>query len=272
MRGKIMENLVTALKLTLLIMSPSLASASEQTLIRGNPVPNGTRPEVVYISMNGSRCTATVVSDRVIVTAAHCVGNGERATFAYGQNQYTSTCARSPIYPRQDHDLALCLTEKKIDGVKPAMVDLNPLVLGEKVEILGYGCVRPGGGGGNDGILRNGEATVSGFSNYDVVTRQGVALCFGDSGGPMMRAKKIVAVNSKGNISDTNYNLQLSLPESVNFMKAFAERNSVEICGVTSDCAPAKPTNPCVEEKSVVEFFTGKKTGAEKEMITCQGA
>jgi len=266
-----MENLVNALKLTLLLMSPGLASASEETLIRGTVVPNGTRPEVVLISSSGSRCTATIVSNRVIITAAHCVTEGSKATFAYGQNRYSSTCSRSPIYPRKDHDLALCVTDEKIDGAKPATVDLKKLEVGEKVEILGYGCTRPGGGQ-TDGQLRSGEATVTGYSNYDVVTQQGVGLCYGDSGGPMMRSKKLVAVNSKGYISDTNYNLQLSLSESVDFMKAFAEKNSVEVCGVTSDCAPAKPTHPCVEEKSVVEFFTGKKTSAEKEMITCQGA
>lgn len=266
-----MENLVSALKVLLVVMSPAL-SAAENTLINGEVVPNGERPEVVMISMSGARCTATVVSDRVIITAAHCVSNGGKASFTYGQNSYTSTCKRSPIYPRRDHDLAICLVSEKIDGAKPASVDTTKLEVGETVEILGYGCTRPGGGGA-DGKLRRGEAKVTGFSGYDVVTENGAALCFGDSGGPMMKAKRLVAVNSKGNIRNTNYNLQLSSDESVSMMKEFAASNSVDICGVTKDCGatpPPKPANPCLEEKAVVTFFHARKADAESDLNLCQ--
>lgn len=254
----------------LLLALTDIAVAGEQTLINGQPVPPGEYTEVVYISMSGARCTATLVSDRVIITAAHCVNNGQTATFQVAQNQYSSRCTRSSLYPGQDHDVALCKTDRVVTGVKPNSVDADPLQVGERVTLLGYGCTRPGGGGGNDGTLRYGTAEVVGFSNFDVVTQKGAALCFGDSGGPMMRDKRIVGINSKGNIQDTSFNLQLSLTQSVSFMRAYAQANSVEICGITSECNPPMPKNPCVTENEIANYFETELGKAKSVLKTCE--
>lgn len=256
--------------LLLLLALTDIAVAADNTLINGQPVPAGEYEEVVYISMSGSRCTATLVGERVIITAAHCVNNGQTATFQVKQNQYSSRCTRSSLYPGQDHDVALCKTDRVVAGVKPASVDAERLQIGERVTLLGYGCTRPGGGGGNDGTLRYGTAEVVGFSNYDVVTQKGAALCFGDSGGPMMRDKKIVGINSKGNIQDTSYNLQLALTQSISFMRGYAESNSVEICGVTSECHPPLPKNPCITENLIANYFDSELGKAKSVLKMCE--
>jgi hypothetical protein len=43
-------------------------------------------------------------------------------------------------------------------------------------------------------------------------------------------------INSKGNIRYTNYNLRLEIKESIDMLKEFAKKHSVEICGVNKTC------------------------------------
>jgi hypothetical protein len=138
---------------------------------------------------------------------------------------------------------------------------------------MGYGCIRPGGGGGNDGKLRAGYAEITGDSGYDIVSgKQGqAALCFGDSGGPMFDDSndsndsldsldqgnlnpdvvKLLAINSKGNIRWRNYNASLVNAESQRFLVSVGEKYSVQICGINGsdetcgdDSTPPNPPNP----------------------------
>lgn len=256
--------------LFLLFAFTQIAIGEQQTLINGKPVPAGEYLDVVYVSVSGSRCTATLVSDRTVITAAHCVRTGGKLTFSVLQNQYSAVCTRSPIYPRKDHDIALCKTDRAVTGMKPRNVGTEKVKVGSTVTLLGFGCRRSGGGGGNDGTLYFGDAQVLSFSNLDIVSGKGAALCFGDSGGPMMQHGNIIGVNSKGNISDTSYNADLSLEQSVSFMKKFAEDNSVEICGVTSECSPPKPKNPCLEENAVVKYFEIELAQSKEPLKLCE--
>jgi len=181
----------------------------DPSLINGRPAGPGEFPEAVYISFGNSRCTGSIVGPQVMLSAAHCATTGSVGRFQVGQTQYSAKCSRHPKYPNQDVDLLLCKVDKEVESVKPATLG-GPVAVGESITIVGYGCVKPGGGGGNDGVLRVGDAKVTGFSAYDIVS-QGAGLCFGDSGGPAYvklkdayKEKHIqVSVNSKGNIRDT---------------------------------------------------------------------
>lgn len=214
---------------------------TEPTLINGRPANPGEFPEVVYISMGGSRCSATVIGERVILTAAHCGSTGSTATFQIGQTQYSARLERAPNYPSQDHDISLGLVSKPITEVKPVNVG-GSYAVGKIITLAGYGCINPGGGGGNDGILRVGETKITGQQSYDMVSSMpnGAALCFGDSGGPafeIISSKHyVLGVNSKGNIRDTNYNTRTDLTASKQFFQAWAKKNSVDVCGITKDC------------------------------------
>ena len=118
------------------------------------------------------------------------------------------------------------------------------------ITLLGYGCTQPGGTGGNDGILRVGNSAIIGFSQYDMVSRMpnGAALCYGDSGGPAFVIEDgnhlLLGINSKGNISDTNYNTRTDISQSQSFLTTFAQQNTVEICGVNKDCTSVTPPPP----------------------------
>lgn len=233
-------------------------SAVDMRLINGKPVEPGTYKEVVRIRTGNSSCTASIIGPKVALTAAHCVNNGSTSAFKLDGKDYKGVATRSPLYPGKDHDIALLLLDKEVEGVEPVNVVKETVKVGEILTILGYGCVQPGGGGGNDGVLRYGEATVTGFSGFsDVVSKNGAALCFGDSGGPAYVADparkgyRQATVNSKGNISTINYTADLGRAESQDFFKKFAADNSVDICGVTKECGAPPPDQFTMENAAV---------------------
>lgn len=54
----------------------AILPVSSPTLINGVPAEPKDWPASVYSSADGSRCSATIVGERTVVIAAHCVANG----------------------------------------------------------------------------------------------------------------------------------------------------------------------------------------------------
>jgi hypothetical protein len=224
-------------------------------LIGGKPAEAAEWPASVYAKAGGSACSATLVGDRTLLMAAHCMGDGKAVTFSAHANQYKATCTHHPDYRGNDRaDWALCLVDRPVTGI-PFEVLATKAVLSQNQSLLlsGYGCVNPGGGGGNDGIFRIGYAQVKGLpagSNHFIVTKGGAALCFGDSGGSAYSVQAagdryVVGVNSQGDIETYSY---LSAVFSTSFVK-WAEtwaKNShgVRICGLHADAAGCRTSSP----------------------------
>ena len=213
---------------------------------------------IIKISTNGATCTASVVGPKAILTAAHCGKTDAVSKFKIADKEYNAVLTRSALYPGVDHDLALGLVSETIENVQYEQISAASLSTGDGLVMYGYGCINPGGGGGNDGILRYGDSVITSFSAKDFVAKKpdGAALCFGDSGGPAFGADGYqIGVASKGNISDTSYFANLSIDDSKDFFKKWASDNNTDICGVTKDCSGPQP------EKIVVQSETlGKLT------------
>lgn len=253
-----------------------LTHYSERVLINGRVAKEGEFPEVVNLRLGNSGCTGTFIGPQVVITAAHCGSHGGPVRFSLAGETHNGTCYRHPAYPRNDVDIMACKLTKAVHDLKMATVS-GPPELGDTVTIAGYGCTQPGGGGGSDGKLRVGNAQVTGWTTYDVVSSKGVALCFGDSGGPMFRALEnpeeephyIIAVNSKGNIRDTNYNTRLDLETSQTFLKNFEKSEGVEICGLSIECDTELKPKHCAEETIQVRFIEKKIKEAKDRLDKC---
>jgi secreted trypsin-like serine protease len=244
------------------------------TLIGGTPADPAKWPYVVWLKMSGSMCTGTVVGDRAVITAAHCVSTGGSANFTIGNKTYRAVFTRHPKYPGEDWDVSIGKTEEKID-VTPVSIS-GSVAVGDTVHLMGYGCIKQGGGGGNDGILREGDAKVTQIATYDLVTKANVALCYGDSGGPAFFLKdgniSQVGINSKGNISDTSYDTKLWADSVTTFLKNWSTTNSVGICGLTQNCngvepPPPPPLKEFTAENSIVKVQTSIKTDMDIEYV-----
>lgn len=247
----------------------------DQVLIGGQPADPKDWPASVYASANGSRCSATVIGERTVLIAAHCVGNGGNISFSAGSNGYRAQCTHHPSYRRNDSaDWALCLVDKTVTGIPFENLGVNEkLQVGQEVRLTGYGCTRPGGGGGNDGIFRIGKATVRSTPNgtdYDTVTRGGGALCFGDSGGAAYVEKpdgsrSVFGVNSRGDIQTTSYLSSVYVDTFRDWATSWSATNgNVRLCGLHSDAIGCRSGGqPPVDRK----FIVGSKAACVEGVV-----
>lgn len=215
--------------------------ASQARIINGHPVDPAQWPNVLMLEVSASKCSAVVVGPRTVVTTAHCASVSRGLVTIEGK-PIAVELHRHPGYSLfgAGPDIAVGFAEE--DWSLPPLPVGDEVNVGDPITLVGFGCTQSGGGGGNDGVLREGRTQVTGFSGHDVVTRSagGAALCYGDSGGPAVRdseeGPRLIGVNSKGNIRDTNYSTHLGDPEIWNFLREIAEEHGTVICGVNGTC------------------------------------
>lgn len=268
------------------LLSASAGYAQQQQLMIPIPPSNDFQPEILngkaavakewratlQFESNGGLCTSTIVGDKVILTAAHCVSNQAQATVLFNNKVTSITCTHHPQYKGNScltaatvaqiagctADVALCAADTAFpaeldsgEKVKFETVNANASAVkkDDKVILLGFGCTQAGGS--VSPILRIGTAAVSavpvpGASSVPNNTMQeyltvqgGSAVCQGDSGGSAfnsesMTNRKIVGVNSRGNISTVSFLTSVSDTNIQDFLKAWSTQRNVEICGVTA--------------------------------------
>lgn len=250
-------------------------------LINGIPVNRADWPAVVRIIVGNAACTATVVGPRTIVTAAHCGETGQIATFqTVTGGKFSAVLQREPLYPGKDVDVNVGTTTVDID-VKPMSVKTDMFEReGMTVTLMGYGCTMPGGGGGNDGVLRTNTAKVEtkqagddwGYDLWLSDPATGAALCYGDSGGPVLWKDTlgnwfVIGINSKGNIKDRSFCTRLTLPDAAGFLKAF----NAQICGANSTCGLVVPTPPPAPPVPAPYTFSFDKAFSDKKQLHLEG-
>lgn len=232
-------------------------------LIGGKPADPAEWPASVYAKAGSSACSATLVGERTVFMAAHCMDNGATISFNAHANAYKGRCTHHPEYRGNDTaDWALCLVDRPVTGVPFEFLGHGAaLSLKATLTLSGYGCVKPGGGGGNDGIFRIGLANITGLpsgKSYDIVTKGGAALCFGDSGGAAYAVnakgeRAIVGVNSRGDISTMSYLPAVRTPSFVTWaLQWAASANNTRVCGLHTDamgCRGGGNPPPAVDGK-----------------------
>ncbi len=257
------------------------AETVKPTLIGGTIANPADWPASVYASLSGSRCSATVVGPRVLAIAAHC--SSGKVSFSVGPNNYTGTCSNAREYSSNSTaDYSLCLLDRDVIGVPYESLnqDATRLKIGADLLLTGYGCIRKGGGGGNDGNYRIGRSQItrlpSGSSN-DIVTVGTAALCFGDSGGPAFLTlpsgeRWVVSVNSRGDIRSTSYLSSWSSSTAKAFIERWHAKFGQPICGVHAaarGCRNSNELSPPAEfevENEMVRVLGKVKPGYEKSL------
>ncbi|PJI56065.1 hypothetical protein CTI14_00230 [Methylobacterium radiotolerans] len=204
-------------------------------------------------------CTATLVGERVVVTAAHCLPGGMASAIELAPGKTVRlTCQHHPDYEAAtlSADLALCLTGEAIQpepafGFERLDIDLSHLRTQSKLFLLGYGCRDVDRPDDPDrvGQLYGGSATIDRLpfeAGGHIVTRgpHDVVICPGDSGGAAYRVsftdgsprigdpRAIVGINSGYVAAERMSAIAAFTPDVAEFVRRWAAGHGVNICGV----------------------------------------
>jgi V8-like Glu-specific endopeptidase len=175
--------------------------SADQPIIAGT-LDTGDPAVVEVLAIKGNslgKCSATLVTPRILLTAGHCVAEEEGATFRVfpGNDDHTlnsrdllsvSAAVFDPQYGdvTQGHDLALIVLSSPM-AVAPIPINRASVggALGKTARYVGYG-VTNGERGTGSGIKRQASGEI-GFVNKDLIGMgaNGHLTCNGDSGGPL---------------------------------------------------------------------------------------
>jgi V8-like Glu-specific endopeptidase len=181
-------------------------------------------PGVVFLQIvvdpmlnQAARCTGTVVSDHVVVTAAHCLTETDltRYTIFVGQNAHMPTAtftvsqvAADPKFVAQmGHDDGVVISTMPL-GLPKIPLDAHTLdssIAGKSVLLLGYGRTNAGDAN-SDGQRMAASSPVTKLEGEWLDFNDGAhAVCRGDSGGPSLMmvdgVEQIVGIHSFGDVN-----------------------------------------------------------------------
>ena len=202
----------------------SIVNGQDET---GYPAVGSLRLHVPGRDPTGSLCSGTLIDERWVLTAAHCIDGAERRVpddapasgtfflhFFIGDDVSDDSgrliaASRIVMHPRYDapggkrpYDIALFELAEAVRDVPPMPIRRAPLTeadVGAELFYVGFGVNDPDGGG--SGTKRSVAAQLAALAPAIYATEQrGGGVCFGDSGGPgLMMAggqQEVIGVNS----------------------------------------------------------------------------
>lgn len=205
----------TSITTAALLLSAATASATplgNAPVVGGTTARNDTAVVALTMRSGTTYCSGTLVSPRVIVTAAHCVYRVEPpAKIFFGTDPAADglfmkvrLAIAHPDYARNKlADIGLVILERPVT-IKPMLLpdgDLTNPALAGMIRLVGFGDREPEDYYGPTGVKFNREVPLTRVEGYFL--EYGVGACRGDSGGPTLArdsdgTERLVGVISRG--------------------------------------------------------------------------
>lgn len=172
-------------------------------------------PAVVAILGAELGCTGTLVSDRAVLTAAHCGAQSDPSSVGvFFGSVLAGSGTRVPVLTAvvhpdfddtADHDLALLLLSEPAPA-EPVTLAAEPVVEATPpvpVRLVGFG--RTAADASDEDRKREGSGAITEATSWHVVLGADPSLpCLGDSGGPVLATtdsgERLVGVVSRGDV------------------------------------------------------------------------
>ncbi|MBT8495381.1 MAG: trypsin-like serine protease [Deltaproteobacteria bacterium] len=186
--------------------------SSNQAILNGDAISVGQFPTVVGVVVGqGGLCTGTLVTDKVVITAAHCIspnvmGGTQEQITAATQVVFDSTNVFSgqgfavraertlpvPSFTQPGNpDIGIVWLEQAITDREPSPLNTDSENAGPntRVTMVGYGLNEDGGSGGGFFLTDRQATSCASYGVSDQMfmcfsQTNGIGKCSGDSGGP----------------------------------------------------------------------------------------